>query len=129
VTIAIAPRARRRLLGDRHRLSTATSRLACRGGAAVRAFAHTRTSALSPVSPAIDRLDFRQRTLRRTQVLRPTAVSHMRLTERRADPHPTPPRHARPQPTLSARHPPAGSLLALDKFHPHMRRNECPGPR
>ena len=58
-------RAQPLLLTSEQRLDVAAAR---RGG---RALAHPRTSALSPLSPAARPLDFRQRTLRRTKVLRP----------------------------------------------------------
>jgi hypothetical protein len=71
--------------------------------------AHTNVRAFACESPTqlrVAPLDFRQRTLRRTKVLRPTAVSHMRLTKRRVTPAPraaptrqthTPPLHDRPR--------------------------------
>jgi hypothetical protein len=55
-------------------------------------------------------------------VLRPTGVSHMRLTNRRADPHPPPPRHAAQHPALNTRHA-AGRITATPLTPPpHMRR-------
>jgi hypothetical protein len=69
-------RARRRLLGDRHRplkpdhIPSGVSRR--RGGPGTRAHTNVRAFACEPPTPLrLATLDFRQRTLRRTEVLRP----------------------------------------------------------
>src|SRR5687767_14157911 len=47
----------------------------------------------------------------------------MRLTKRRADPHPAPPRHARPHPTLNAARWP-DHTCALDTSTPYEAKGE-----